>query len=190
MKKRFQFLSAAGLSAMLTLGTVGAFAQNADEGGRRRNREGGPGNFDPEQFRQRMAERQREQLEVKDDAEWKIIEARINKVNAARSDIGFGGMGLFGGRGGGPGGPGGAGGPGGGAGGGGRRFGPEPSAEAQALQTALEKNAPADEIKAKLAKYRDSVKAKEAALEKAQTELREVLSAKQEATAVLMGLLK
>lgn len=189
MKKLSQFLFVAGLAATLSLSTSTLLAQNADDGGRRRDRQGGQGgpgggNFDPEQFRQRMAERMREQFGVKDDAEWKLIEVRITKVTEARREVGFGGgMGMFGGRGGGAGGP-------GGGGRGGRGFGGEPSPEAQALQTAIENNASADDIKAKLAKYRESVKVKEAALEKAQAELREVLSAKQEATAVLMGLLK
>ena len=48
----------------------------------------------------------------------------------------------------------------------------------------------ADDIKDKLATYRASAKQKEAQLEKAQDELRQLLSVKQEARAVLMGLLK
>jgi 5'-deoxynucleotidase YfbR-like HD superfamily hydrolase len=62
--------------------------------------------------------------------------------------------------------------------------------EQDALQKAVESNAPADEIKTKMAKYREAMKAKEAKLVKAQDELKQVLSVKQEATAVLMGLLK
>jgi hypothetical protein len=58
-----------------------------------------------------------------------------------------------------------------------------------ALRSAIEANAPADEIKAKLAKVREARKSKEAALESAQAELKKVLSVRQEATAVLMGLL-
>ena len=46
------------------------------------------------------------------------------------------------------------------------------------------------EIKTKLAKYRESQKTKQANLEKAQAELRQVLSVRQEANAVLMGLLQ
>ena len=38
----------------------------------------GRGNFDPEQMRARMMERYREAFEVKDDAEWKLLEGRIN----------------------------------------------------------------------------------------------------------------
>ena len=63
------------------------------------------------------------------------------------------------------------------------------SPEAQALRTALEANASADEIKAKLTKLREARKANEAKLEAAREELRKVLSVKQEAVAVLAGLL-
>ena len=38
------------------------------------------GNFDPQQMRQRMTERMREQFDVKDDTEWKAISERIDKV--------------------------------------------------------------------------------------------------------------
>ena len=146
----------------------------------------GRGNWDPEQMRQRMMERYREQLGVKDDAEWSLIEARIKKINDARPGLGrgFGGFGGPGGPGGGPGGPGG---PGGRQGRGG--FG-QPNPEAEALQTALDSGGSAEDIKAKLATYRASAKQKEAQLEKAQDELRQLLSVKQEARAVLMGLLK
>jgi Spy/CpxP family protein refolding chaperone len=193
MKKLSSLLFAAGLTAALTLGSaslLGQDANNSDQGGRR-NRGGGPGgpggpgggNFDPEQMRQRMMERVREQLAVTDDEEWKLISERIEKVTAARRDVGIMGMNMrFGGRGGGAGGGGGGGGRGG--------FGGEQSPEAAALQTAIENNASADDIKAKLAKYRESQKAKEEKLAKAQEELKQVLTAKQEAQAVLFGHLK
>jgi hypothetical protein len=179
------------------------------------------GNFDPAQMRQRMLERVREQFDVKDDAEWKAIAERIEKVMQARRSAGggggSGGLGFPGGRGG-PGGPGGQGfaggppppgGPGGpdsfgppggapppspegvqgrppGAGG----FGRETSPELDALRKALDNKASAAEIKAKLADLRAARKKKEAELEKAQDNLREILSARQEAVAVTLGLLK
>lgn len=191
MKKLSQLMFVAGVAAALSLGTANLLGQdtnaNADQGGNRRNRDrqggpGGPGggNFDPEQMRARMMERVREQFGVKDDAEWKIISERIEKVSAARREVG-GGMGMFGG---------GRGGPGGGGGGGRGGFGGEPSAEATALRSAIENDASADDIKAKLAAYRESQKAKEAKLAKAQEDLRQVLTAKQEAAAVLAGYLK
>ncbi|MFM8359454.1 MAG: hypothetical protein ACKOET_12975, partial [Verrucomicrobiota bacterium] len=192
MKPSSRILGLLSLAAILTLGPAPLTAQEAggDQNSPpqgRRNRGGGPGggpgNWDPEQMRQRMMERYREQLGVKDDAEWKLISERIEKVNEVRRDTLRGGLGMmFGGRGG-PGGPGGPG------GGGGRGWGGEPNPDADALQKAIEANAPADEIKAKLAKYRASVKARDEKLAKAQDDLKEVLSLKQEAQAVLMGLL-
>lgn len=190
MKQQLRILGLLSVAATLTLGPATLNAQDAggdqqQQQPGRRNRGGGPGgggpgNFDPEQMRQRMMERYREQLGVKDDAEWKLVSERIEKVNEARRDSMRGGFGMFGGRGG----------PGGGGGGGGRGWGGEPNPEGEALQKAIEANAPADEIKSKLAKYRASVKAREEKLTKAQDDLKEVLSLKQEAQAVLMGLLK
>ena len=144
----------------------------------------GQGNFDPAAFRQRQLDNYRERLEVKSDDDWKKIEPLVGKVmdaqRAARTGLG----GFGGGRGGGAA----AGGAGGAAGG--NRFGGAPSPEQEALQKALDDKAPADEVKAKLAKFRDSRKEKEAALDKAQEELRKALSPRQEAGAVLAGLLK
>ena len=58
------------------------------------------------------------------------------------------------------------------------------------VQKAVEDKAPADEIKEKVAKLREARKAKEIALEKAQEDLRKALSPRQEAGAILAGLLK
>ena len=58
------------------------------------------------------------------------------------------------------------------------------------MQKAIDSNASKDELKAKLAKYREARKDKEAKLAKAQEDLKKVLSVKQEAAAVLMGLLQ
>ena len=190
MKKLTQLMFVASLATTLSLGPANLLGQdtnNADQGGRRnRDRQGGGGpggpgggNFDPEQMRARMMERVREQFGVKDDDEWKLISERIEKVSAARREM-SGGMGVFGG---------GRGGPGGGAGGRGG-WGGEPSPEATALKAAIDNNASAEDIKTKLAKYRESQKEKEAKLTKAQEDLRQVLTAKQEAAAVLAGYLK
>ena len=51
-------------------------------------------------------------------------------------------------------------------------------------------NAPADEIKSKLAKVREVQKANEAKLEAAQADLLKLLTPRQEASAVLLGILK
>jgi hypothetical protein len=177
MTKLNRLILMAGVAALLALSGSKVLAQ-------------GRGNFDPEQMRQRMLERYKERLEVKSDDEWKIISERIEKVMTAQRDARMGGFG--GGR---------RGGPGGGDNAtadsnnnGGRRnrggFGGEPSPEAEALQKAIDDKASSDDLKAKLAKVRDSQKEKEAKLAKAQDELRKVLSVRQEANAVLMGLLK
>lgn len=187
MKSLKKVLLLAGVTAALGLGNVQAQ---------------GP---DMEQMRQRMMERVRENLGVTDDAEWKIISERAEKVMAAQREARSGaGMGMMFGRGGAGGGgerrrDGDAGGQGGGERrdrgdrGGGRggagMFGGEPSQETKDLQAAIEAKAPADEIKAKLEKFRAAKKAKEANLVKAQEQLKEVLNARQEAAAVLAGLL-
>ena len=198
MKMLNRTLAVAGAALLLSLNAGPALAQDQQQppppqggGG------GGRGNFDPAQARQRMLDRSREQMDVKDDAEWKAISDRIEKVTQARRELGGGGFGGGFGRGGGPGGPGGggqgapggAGGP-GGPGGGRGGFGGTPLPEAEALQKAFEAKAPADEIKSKLAKLRAARKDKEVALEASQEELRKILTARQEAAAVLGGLLK
>ncbi len=164
-------LALASVAAALSLGSGNLTAQERP----------GRGNFDPEQMRQRMMERYRERLEVKSDEEWKAIQPLVQKVSDARREAAVGGFAALGG---------GRGGGGGGGGGGRGAFGPEPSPEADALQKAIESNASADEVKSKLAKLREARKQKEANLEKAQEDLRKVLSVRQEASAVLLGLLK
>lgn len=196
MKIWIRTVCLSALSLALTLGGTSLEAQdtppapggNGQGGGGR----GGRGNFDPEQMRQRMLERYREQLEVKDDDEWKLISERIEKVSEARRDLGTaGGFGM--GRP--PGGRRGADAPGGAAGGDDnarrfRAFMGEAGPESEALQKAIDSNASADELKSKLTAYREARKKKEATLEKAQEGLKQVLTAKQEAVAVLNGLLK
>jgi hypothetical protein len=147
---------------------------------------GGRGNFDPEQFRQRIAERMKEVLGANDE-EWGVIQPKLEKVmTLQRQSAGGRGMGmLFGGRGGR--------GPGGDRGSRGGPFGDDDSAVSQRsreLQQAVESNASSDELKAKLAALREArAKARED-LTKAQTELRELLTMKQEASLVMMGMLE
>ena len=81
---------------------------------------------------------------------------------------------------------GGQGGPGGGRGG---MFG-QPSPEQEALQKAIDDDAPAGQIKELLSKYKTSQKAKQAKLEAAQDALKAVLTGKQEAQAYMMGLVR
>lgn len=173
----------AGAAALLSLGVShSVFAQQDNPPG---GPPGGRGNFDPAQFRQRMMDRMKERLEVTDDAEWKALEPLVQNVMEARRGTMSGmGRGMFGGgrRGGG-----------GDNNGGGdqqRRnpFG-QPSPEADALQKAIDAKAPKAELKAALDKFVASRKAKQAELEKAQDELRKVLTSRQEAIATLDGLL-
>ncbi len=132
-----------------------------------------------------MMDNLKEQLEVTDDAEWKALEPRVQAVMDARMAAMSGmGRGMFGGP---------------------RRrntegganadqprrgpFGQTQSAEAEALQKAIDAKAPKAEVKAALEKYVAYRKAKQAELEKAQEELRKVLTSRQEAIATLNGLL-
>ena len=152
-----------------------------DNGGQRRNRQGG--GFDPAQMQQRIMDNVRDQLNFTNDTDWSAVQPLVQKVLDARRDVGFGGMrGLFGrNRGGG-----GQGGPGGGRGG---MFG-QPSPEQDALQNALDADAPAAQIKDLLAKYKASQQAKQAKLEAAEDALKSVLTSKQEAQAYLLGLVR
>ncbi len=168
MNRLNQLILLAGTAVALSLSTGQLAAQQG----------GGRGNFDPEQMRQRMMERVKEQLEVKNDDEWKVLEPLVQKVFDARRDT-MSGMGRMFGR--------------GGRGGGGGdqgnrpRFGPEPGPEETALQKAIDSKASKEELKTAIAKFRDARKAKEAKLQTAQDDLRKVLTLRQEAIAIANG---
>lgn len=175
-----RWLITAGTVALLCFGTAAALAQQNDQGGGGRP---GRGNFDPAQFRERMLQNIREQLEVTDDGEWKAIEPMVQKVMDARMASMSGmGRGMFRGRRGGD-----------NAGGGDQqpRRGPfgQPSPEADALQKAIDAKAPKAEVKAAMERFVAARKAKQAELEQAQADLRKVLTSRQEAIATLDGLL-
>lgn len=129
-------------------------------------------NFDPAQFQQRMLEQIRQNLNVTNDDEWAVLETLVQKVIDAQREVGAGGMG-------------------------GPRGGPrsrnassaQGSTEQQALQKAVDDSAPVQQIKDALTKYRADRKTKQAKLETAQANLKAVLSTRQEAQAVLLGLL-
>ncbi len=123
-----------------------------------------------------MMDRYKEQLGFTNDTEWSAVEPLVQKVSEARMEA-FRGGGGFGGR---------RGGQGGGGGGGGNT---PTDPDREALQQAIDNNAPAAQIKTLLDKYRTAAKAKQAKLESAQADLKKVLSQKQEAAAVLAGLL-
>ena len=146
-------------------------------------------NFDPAQMQQMFLERYRQMLEVTDNDEWAAIKPLVQKVMEARM-AGFAGMGrgmMMSGPG--------RSGPGGGANaqagqGGGRAgmFG-QTMPEAEALQKAIDAKASKAEIKAALDKFVAARQAKQNELQQAQDSLRKVLTARQEATATLNGLL-
>jgi hypothetical protein len=182
-------MCAAMAALVLTIGS--ALAQDngntTDNGGQRRNRQGGGGfgNMTPEERQQRMMDGIRDSLNFTNDADWSAVQPLVQKVVEMRRDMLSAQMrGMFGGRnrggqGGGQGGPGGRGG----------MFG-QPSPEQEALQNALDADAPAAQVKDLLAKFKASQQAKQAKLEAAQDALKAVLTSKQEAQAYLMGLVR
>jgi hypothetical protein len=151
------------------------------------------GNRDPAQYQERRMARYRDQLEIKSDDEWKAIQPLVEKVLQAQREVRameYGGMM----RGGPPGGGQNDAGSGGFGGGRGFRGGTGTNIEANpdvvALQKAISSNAGVSEVKARLARYRDTYKQKQTNLAKAQDDLRQVLTAHQEGAAVLAGLLR
>ena len=163
-------------------------------------RSGQRGMFNPERMRQMMTQRMKEQLGASDE-EWQVLGPRLTKVmtltRQAQPAMGRGRRGPQGGQGGpqgdqsrgpqgdqsrGPQGdrPRGS-------------FGQEETAVSKAgdaLQTTLENaSASSDEIKAKLTALRTAKEKATQDLAAAQKELREVLTLRQEAQLVLMGML-
>jgi len=174
------------LGAMLSLPTFAQETPPAPPAGGGQGG-GGPGGRGGD-WRQQMESRLKERLGATDE-EWKALQPKIEKVSTARRELMFGGMrGMFGGR-------------------GGRRGGdntgttnaqpaqPEqptsPLAKANKdLQTVLDtKDAKPEEIKAKLTALRDAKAKAQEGLKAAQKELTEVLTQRQEAVLVQMGMI-
>jgi hypothetical protein len=179
-------LCAVAAALVLTVGS--AVAQdnggNDNGGGQRRNRPGGGGfGGDPAQFQQQMLDRIRENLNFTNDTDWSAVQPLVQKVMDARREVGVGGgmRALFGRNRGGQGGQGGQ--------RGGGMFG-QPSPEQEALQNALDSDAPSAQVKDLLAKYKAAKAAKQAKLEAAQDALKAVLTPKQEAQAYLLELVR
>ena len=188
-------LALAGIGLALSFGAARVEAQGggAGGGGGGGGFGGGRPNFDPAQFRQMILDSMREQLEVTNDAEWKVIGDQVQKVFDAQRATGFGGgmnmARMFrrnnnNGQGGGN------------TQGGARRAGfatalgadiPDP--EGEALQSAIDRNASPAEFKAAIAKVEAARKQKQAKLDQARSDLRDLLTPRQEAIAVSMGLL-
>jgi hypothetical protein len=146
-----------------------------DAGGDKRDKDKDAqgGKSRPEEAASRALERLRENLEVTDDAEWAIISARVTAIVDVRSSLGKGA--------GGPGLP--------------MKSKSAPRAkssahpEQDALRYAVRDKLPDGEVKARLARAHEVHVQNEARLAKAQAELRAVLTVRQEAVAVLAGLL-
>ena len=140
-------------------------------------------------FNQRMNDRRKTALKATDD-EWAVIQPLLEKVQTAQRATMAGRFGGGGGRRGGGGGPGGGGGGGGNGGPGGPGQGGR-SPEADALRAALASDATSPEdIKAKLQAFRDAKKKSAADLEQAREDLEKVLTLRQEAVLVQMGVLE
>jgi hypothetical protein len=170
MKKLMKVLLMAGCVAAVSFCTGNAMAQGGPGGG--------GGGF--QRFQQRMMDDLRTQMDVKDDAEWGAISNAVSKVLEVR----FAGRGMNRNRGGNNGGD-----------QGGQpqrrpRFGGANGPEADALQAALDAKASPDEIKTKLVAVRAANTANHDKLVKAQDELKQLLTSRQEAVAVLNGLLE
>jgi hypothetical protein len=139
----------------------------------------------------RMLAGLRERLGIESDDEWAVISERVAKVLELRRAASETASGFF------------RGGPPGGSTGGTRGAPPGVSQgptrgsrgmsggspEVQSLQTAVRDSMPEAEIKLRMARLRDVRQVNELKLQKAQEELRAVLTVRQEAIAVLFGLL-
>jgi hypothetical protein len=172
---RKQLLTALFTGAIAFTCTPYASAQdNSNNEERRREDRGGRGNFDPSQWRQQIMDRMKEQLGSSDD-EWKVLEPRVTKVmelqRDARGPMMFGRIG------------------------GGDRSRESGSTSpvqraATELRSGLEdKSLSAEEISKRLATYRQAKEQAKADLVKAQADLKELLSQRQEAQLVMAGML-
>ena len=175
-------LTALALAASTILANAQAPAAPADgnnnNGGRQRGQGGPGGNF--ADFQARMNDRLKTSLKVTDE-EWNVLKPLVEKVQTAQRDAGAGRG--FGGGGRGPGGG-----------------GTDPNApadtrpgaaESAALRTALESDSTsADDIKAKLTAVREVRKKGAASLAVAREDLKKVVTVRQEAVLVSMGMLE
>ena len=173
MNTLIKSLSLLVVTAVFAGVTVDISAQERDRNRDRGNRDRGErGQWDRSQIMERIMDRYRENLGFS-VAEWKVVQPKVQAVMENRISGASGMMSMFGGS--------------------RRGRGGDSSTEktpTSELRDLLEKEKPAKgEIKAKLAAYRADRKAREAKLKKAQEDLRQLLTIKQEAQAVLAGLL-
>lgn len=127
---------------------------------------GGPalGSIIPEQMWQQGAERLRAIFDVKDDAEWNIIVERARKVYDLRVEMIKSLLAAV------------------------RQQGGDPSPETDALKRAIAAKSSAETLKAAMERFRQARKAKEDKLLQAQEDLKQILTARQEAIALGIGL--
>ncbi len=135
----------------------------------------GGGRVEAGDAQSRIMAKLREQLEVTDDAEWAVIAERITRVGELRRNLGGAATGraaaaLSDKK---------------------KPAGRDSSlpTEQAALRAALRDKLPDAEIKARLARVHEVYQQNESRLAQAQTELRAVLTVRQEAVAVMTGLL-
>jgi Spy/CpxP family protein refolding chaperone len=188
MRKSVKLQKVLGIALLLTLAVSFLYAAEEpqppqrDQRDAQRSERGQRGGFDRAAMQERMLERIKERMGASDD-EWEVIKPRLEEVMKLNRDAnGMGGMrGMFGrGR--------------------GNRGPQRPEADAQAtavqkastdLQETLEKEAPTTaEIKAKLAALRGAREKNKQQLVTAQQKLKEVLTVKQEAMMVMIGMLE
>lgn len=145
----------------------GAKSKNRDLPSDARDRKAGAA--DPQG---RTMSKLREQMEVDDDDEWTVISARMAKLDEIRRGVSSGAAGA---RGSAP------------TGDRGKRT--SGNIERDSLRAAVSDKLPEAEIKGRLARARDAYREDEERLSMAQSDLRAVLTVRQEAIAVLAGLL-
>jgi hypothetical protein len=184
--KQLAVVCGLAVALLFSVGTVsaqdnggGGGGQGGQGGGGFNRGGGGRGNFDPAQFQQRIMDNVTDQLGFTNDTDWEAVQPLVQKVMDARREVGGGNMmRLFRGNR-------------GGQGGGNRR--PNPfgatNPDADALQKALDDNAPSGQVKELLARYEASQKTRQATLKDSEENLRQVLNSRQEAQATLLGLL-
>jgi hypothetical protein len=145
-------------------------------------------------MQQRLLDNIQQELDFTNDTEWSAVEPLVQKVIDTRAAVLTPNLQrlMFGGGGGGRGGRGGQGGQGGGRGGrgGGMMATTTTAPEADALQKALDDEAPTAQVKDLLNKYQLAQKTKITKAKEAEEALRQVLTPRQEATATLLGLLE
>ena len=173
MNTLIKSLSLLVVTAVFAGVTVDISAQERDRNRDRGNRDRGErGQWDRSQILERIMDRYRENLGFS-VAEWKVVQPKVQAVMDNRISGASGMMSMFGGS--------------------RRGRGGDSSTEktpTSELRDLLEKDdASKGDIKAKLAAYRADRKAREAKLKNAQEDLRQFLTIKQEAQAVLAGLL-